>query len=82
VANVGARCLLRTERQTLSRLPRTRAVLFTVHTYQAPIMDEVQDREHVELMLMALQTAPDAMMRYKNIQPFYQHLIDYLQAHL
>jgi hypothetical protein len=81
-ANIGARCRLRTERQTLSRLPRTRAVLFTVHTYQAPIMDEVEDREHVELMLMALQTMPDAMMRYKNILPFYQLLIDYLQEHL
>ncbi len=80
--NIGERCFLRMERQTLLRLPRTKAVLFTVHTYQAPIMEEVQNREHTRRMLQILQTTPGKMMEYKNIQAFYEPLIAYLQAQL
>ncbi|HTK08576.1 MAG TPA: DUF3445 domain-containing protein [Ktedonobacteraceae bacterium] len=79
---IGERCFLRMERQTLSRLPHTRGILFTVHTYQAPLMEEVHNPEQVQRMLTILQTTPDAMMRYKNIAGFYEHLIAYLQQQL
>ena len=35
--NVGRRIFLRVERQTLRRLPRTGAVLFTIRTHQRPL---------------------------------------------
>ena len=79
---IGERCLLRMERQTLSRLPRTRGILFTVHTYQAPICEEVHTREHVQRMINVLETTPESMKRYKSIQAFYEPLIAYLQAQL
>jgi dimethylamine monooxygenase subunit A len=81
-ATIGERCFLRIERQTLARLPKTRGVLFTVHTYQAPVKEEVYDREHVQWMVRALQTTPAAMMRYKDIASFYELLLDYLQQQL
>ena len=81
-ATIGERCFLRMERQTLSRLPTTRGVLFTVHTYQAPVMEEVHDREHVRWMLRALQTSPEPLVRYKGFVAFYELLVDYLQQHL
>ena len=43
--NAGERLLLRLERQTLRRLPRSRAIAFTIKTYQIRLRDVISDFE-------------------------------------
>lgn len=80
--NAGERCYLRLERQTLSRLPRTRAVLFTIHTYRAPIGAVIaEDAPHRARRLAAvLRTMPPEMRQYKGMTPYIDHLLAYLDA--
>lgn len=80
--NAGERCYLRVERQTLSRLPETRGVLFTIHTYVTPIAivigDELQAR--AQRIAAVLRTMPEALQRYKGIDRFCEPLLTYLDA--
>jgi hypothetical protein len=62
---VGARLWLRIERQTLRRLPRTGAVVFTIRTVQAPLETFRGDAEATALLTAALQELPDAVADYK-----------------
>lgn len=81
-ANAGERCHLRLERQTLSRLPRTRAILFTIHTYLAPIAATIATEapERARRLAGTLRTAPDEFLRYKGITQFYRPLLAYLES--
>ena len=81
LCNIGERCFLRIERQTLSRLPHTRAILFTVHTYQTPVSTVVRNTDHARRILAALQTIPESMLHYKGMQGFSDLLLTYVQAH-
>jgi len=74
--NAGERCYFRVERQTLSRLPLSGGILFTVRTYVAPLA-ELDWRER-ELLARALRTMPAAMLSYKGIEPFAGPLLEYL----
>lgn len=80
--NAGARCFLRLERQTLSRLPQTRAVLFTIHTYLAPLADVIAEEAPARARRLAatLRTAPEEFLRYKGITQFYGPLLGYLET--
>jgi hypothetical protein len=80
--NAGERCFLRLERQTLSRLPRTRAVLFTIHTYLAPLAAVIAEDAPARARRLAatLRTAPEEFLRYKGITQFYGPLLGYLEA--
>lgn len=75
---IGARCLLRVERQALIRLPRTQDILFTIHTYQEPIASIAQNSQHARTLLGVLQTTPPEVLQYKGIAPFAPMLIAYL----
>ena len=76
---IGERCYLRVERQTLSRLPLTSAILFTVHTYQIPVANIVQDREAAQRMANVVRTTPTEMLVYKGMLPFVDVLLAYLE---
>jgi hypothetical protein len=80
--NAGERCYLRLERQTLSRLPETRAILFTIHTYLAPIAEVIAADAPARARRLAntLRTAPEEFLRYKGITQFYEPLVSYLEA--
>jgi hypothetical protein len=56
----------RVERQTLRQLPRTNAIVFTIHTYvtSAATLCE-NDAEFLPALLLGLDTAPPAMQEYK-----------------
>ncbi|MFY0582326.1 heme-dependent oxidative N-demethylase family protein [Cystobacter fuscus] len=56
--NAGEKCYLRLERQTLSVLPASGAILFTIHTYRAPVATEVEDPERRRLLAGVLRTLP------------------------
>lgn len=78
--NFGERCYLRVERQTLSRLPLTNAILFTVHTCQTPLIDIVQDSDAVRRIANVVRTTPVKMLEYKGMLPFVDALLSYLDA--
>jgi hypothetical protein len=79
-ANAGERCFLRLERQVLLRLPRTGGILFSIHTYQAPIARVADCAGHARRLHGVLCTTPPAMLRYKGIAPFAAPLLAYLHA--
>lgn len=80
--NAGERCFLRLERQTFSRLPRTRAVLFTIHTYRAPVAAVIAEDApaRARRLAAALRAMPPAIRDYKDITPFATALLAYLEA--
>jgi hypothetical protein len=75
----GDRLFLRLERQTLSRLPATGAVLFTIHTYVAPLGGELRDRDRLDRFAAVMRTLPPPMRDYKGITPYYEALLTYLE---
>jgi dimethylamine monooxygenase subunit A len=76
--NAGARCWMRIERQTLSLLPQTQTILFTLHTYTQPV--ETLPEEQRQILKGVLETCPEPMLRYKGISPFLKPLLEYLDA--
>lgn len=78
--NVGERCFLRIERQGLARLPVTNAVLFTIHTYQAPLAQVVTTADYAQRMYKVVRTMPEEMHLYKAIAPFADVLLEYLAS--
>ncbi len=80
IANAGERCFLRLERQTFSRLPRTHGILFTIHTYRAPIAAVAGEPARARRLAAALRTMPPAMREYKGLTGYVEPLIAYLEA--
>jgi hypothetical protein len=78
--NAGERCFLRLERQVLLRLPRTGGILFSIHTYLAPMARIAAHAEQAQRLHGVLRTAPASLLDYKGIAPFAQPLIGYLHA--
>jgi dimethylamine monooxygenase subunit A len=76
--NAGERCWFRVERQTLSRLPLTNAILFTIRTYQVAVAD--LDPQQRRLVLGNLTSAPMAVLQYKGISPFLNPLVSWLKT--
>jgi len=79
--NAGERCYLRLERQTFSRLPRTGALLFTIHTYVSPLGAVLAEEPgRAQRLAGVIRTMPEAMRRYKGLTVFAAPLIAYLEA--
>ena len=78
--NIGERCFLRIERQGLTRLPDTHAILFTIHTYQYPLAQVVQTVDAACRMYNIVKTMPEEMLIYKAISPFVDVLLAYLAS--
>jgi len=78
--NAGERCFLRLERQTLTLLPRTRGVLFTIHTYRAPVATQVEEPARRRRLANVLRTVPQAQRDYKRLTPFIEPLLAYLET--
>ncbi|PQE04701.1 mannosyl transferase protein [Rutstroemia sp. NJR-2017a BBW] len=56
---------VRAERQTLRKLPRTKAIVFMVRTYMTPLTDLVDDKESLENLRSAVRAWPEDLGRYK-----------------
>ena len=78
--NAGERCFLRTERQTLSRLPRTGGVLFTVHTYLRSVAEVAADPEDAERLLAHVRSLSPAMREYRGMTGYVGALTGYLEG--
>ncbi len=76
---IGDQLYIRIERQILTRLPRSQAILFSVHTYQNRLDKELEQRpDAAQRLLNVLTTAPLALLDYKSITPFLPALAEYL----
>jgi hypothetical protein len=78
--NAGERCFLRLERQTLSRLAASRAVLFTIHTWCGPVAAEARDPWRRQRLASVLRSVPPATRAYKGLDPFLGPLLAWLEA--
>ncbi|KAI0334912.1 hypothetical protein GY45DRAFT_1367349 [Cubamyces sp. BRFM 1775] len=56
---------LRTERQTLRRLPRTGAIVFTIRVYQTPFEELMREPGIPGRMASAMRSWPEDVARYK-----------------
>lgn len=76
---VGQKLFIRIERQTLTRLPLSGAILFGIHTYQNRLADEVNARpDAAERLARVISTTPRAMLDYKSMTGFSLPLLTYL----
>ncbi len=78
--DAGEHLHLRVERQTLRRLPETGVVLFTIHTFVAPLAEVAADPRTAAALRARLGEMPDAMLAYKNLAAARPALDAYLAA--
>lgn len=71
---------LRLERQTLRRLPRTKAIAFSIRTYIHPVSEVVAEPDRRRLMAATLATLDEPTIRYKGFSSFYPALISALHS--
>lgn len=75
--NAGERCRLRLEYQTLSRLPSTSGVLFTIHTFLRPV---APDAASARRLASAVRAMPPALRDYKGLTPYADALLAFLDT--
>ncbi|MBN8825650.1 MULTISPECIES: DUF3445 domain-containing protein [unclassified Spirosoma] len=79
IDTIGDQLYLRVERQTLTRLPKSGVILFTIHTYQSRLADEAADPNRAARMVQVFSTTPPAMIDYKSMTHFLPALLNYLR---
>ncbi|CEJ86152.1 hypothetical protein VHEMI04024 [[Torrubiella] hemipterigena] len=68
----------RSERQTLRRLPKTKAICFTIRTYFHPITDIVKEDHVPGRLASAVRSWDDWVAEYKGREKYEQVLLEYL----
>jgi len=73
---------IRIERQTLSRLPLSGAVLFTIRSYQHPLtsMAQAQFRQHAATLAQAIRRLDEKAWRYKKADRWSGNVLPYLDG--
>lgn len=71
---------MRVERQTLRRLPATRAVAFSIHTYSDPLSSLVTDQAAIEALLGLLRSYSPARLRYTEMNMVHAAVIAWLET--
>lgn len=74
----AADCMFRVEFQTLSRLPKTQAILFTIHTHQRPLKD--LSAAEKQRLASVISTCPESTLCYKGIWPMRESVVAYLNG--
>ncbi|KAJ7230546.1 hypothetical protein GGX14DRAFT_529995 [Mycena pura] len=69
---------LRTERQTLRRLPRSGAVVFTIRTYLVPVEELAREPEVAARFASAVRSWPEGVKEYKGEHRYSEVLLKYL----
>ncbi len=77
--NAGAKLWIRSERQTLRKLPRSGDVLFTIRTYIRPLSVLESLPTVAAGLVQALDKLPPEMRSYKNQLPIRDALLAYLR---
>jgi Haem-dependent oxidative N-demethylase, alpha subunit-like len=76
--NAGEKLWLRVERQTLSRLPGTTAILFTIKILQRPLGAIAAEPATAGRLAEAVRALPEETARYKSLFPFRAALLAFL----
>lgn len=76
--NAGAKLWIRSERQTLRKLPKSGDVLFTIRTYVRPLSVLESFPAVAKGLLRALERIPPQMREYKNQLAIREPLLSYL----
>jgi hypothetical protein len=79
--NAGDKVWLRVERQTLTRLPATGAILFTIRIHRWPLARLARLPEAAAKMRQALESMPAPMQEYKSMAVFGRAVRAWLAAH-
>lgn len=77
--DAGRRLWLRLERQTLTRLPETGAVLFTILTFVEPLAIIAVEPDLAAGLARRIAEVPEAMLDYKNLRANRAAVITYLR---
>ncbi len=77
--NAGTTTFMRFERQTLSRLPRTQEVLFTIHTYVRELQAVLNTKELAREFLANVKAMPQAAIAYKGMAEFFPEVVKYVE---
>jgi hypothetical protein len=77
-ANAGDRLFVRVERQTLSRLPATGSVLFTIRVHVYPLAGVAARPEIAGRLAEAVRALPPETAHYKSLRRFREALLAYL----
>ncbi|KAK9837548.1 hypothetical protein WJX84_001345 [Apatococcus fuscideae] len=78
--NAGERLIIRSERETLTRLPKTHAILSTIRTYRRPLSELQADPEQAARLAAAIRALPPDVQDYKGLKAVGQAALDYLDA--
>jgi hypothetical protein len=76
--NAGSKLWIRSERQSLRRLPRSGDVLFTIRTYIRPLSALESLPSVARGLSQAVEKLPPQMRGYKNLLPIREALLGYL----
>ena len=79
-ANAGAMLFLRVERQTLSLLPGSDHVAFTIRIYHYPLSRIAADPALARELAGAVRALPSEMEVYKSLRPYRTALLAYLDC--
>lgn len=72
-----ADCYLRVEHQTLTKLPRTSAVIFTVRSYMTPLY-QVKAEGDGKALALAIESMPEGLGYYKMRQYWGRKILPWL----
>ena len=78
--NAGDTLYLRVERQTLTRLPRTGAVLFGIRVHSYPLASAITKPAVAAQLAEAVRALPEATRHYKSLKAFGPALLAWLDA--
>jgi hypothetical protein len=78
----GSEVFIRIERQTFTRLPRSRKILFGIYTEVSPLEAEAADPKRAGQILRVLQEAPREVKDYKGITPIEGAITGYLESRI
>ena len=78
--NAGETLFLRVERQTLRRLPRTAAVVFSIRTYVYPLAQIAADPAVAARLASAVRGLPPDLSAYKSLGTIVDPLLAFLDA--
>ncbi len=79
-ARAGELLWIRVERQTLSRLPNTNAVAFSLHTYSDPLSSVQSDLHSVRAILALLNAYSEERWKYSEMDIVREPLMIWLEA--
>ena len=76
--NAGDRLFIRVERQTIRRLPKTKAIAFTIRVHVDPLSSIKEDLSLVRDLKKAIKNLSEGMKRYKSLGPIETPLVGWL----